>query len=225
MRRHFLLLLGLMSLMVMAKITLPLWSHHATPANTALASATAASETPQHLQPPSATHAAATSSLLSSPIHNALIPSAIAETSIANAAESLPTGKDAELLSSLRQRNKLLDAREKEIEERKTALEDMEKRATSRIAELKTMEASLRDMLKQEDSIKNKKIKRLTAVYESMKPDRAAAVIAGMDLGTVIKVFLRMKEKKVGKILSFLPAKTAVVVSEALTRRISSLKK
>ena len=219
MRRHFLLLLGLMSLMVMAKITLPLWSHHATQEETM----TAILEAPQTLAEPPYPSIATTTPHPRTPIRNALIPTAIAE--IANAAESLPTGKDAELLSSLRQRNKLLDEREKKLEERKKALEEMEKRAISRIEELKTMEASLRDMLKQEDSIKSKKIKRLTAVYESMKPNRAAAVIVGMDLETVIKVFLRMKEKKVGKILSFLPPKTAVVVSEALTRRISSLKK
>ncbi len=221
MRRHFLLLLGLMSLMVIAKVTLPLWSHHATPEETM----TAILEAPQTLGEPPSPSIATTTPHPRTPIRNALIPTAIAETAIANAAESLPTGKDAELLSSLRQRNKLLDEREKKLEERKKALEEMEKRAISRIEELKTMEASLRDMLKQEDSIKSKKIKRLTAVYESMKPNRAAAVIVGMDLETVIKVFLRMKEKKVGKILSFLPPKTAVVVSEALTRRISSLKK
>ena len=73
-------------------------------------------------------------------------------------------------------------------------------------------------------NIKNKKIKRLTAVYEGMKPDRAAPVISKMDLATVVRVFLLMDEKKVGKILSFLPPDKAVQISQALTRQISSVK-
>jgi len=215
MRRHLLLLLITMSLLVVAKITLPLWSHHQTDRVAGAVSGPAAQG---EVVAVAAAHRAVKES-------SGLIPAAIAETSIAYAAESLPQGKDAELLSSLRERNKVLDARAKKLDARQAQLEEMEKSATARIGELKALEASLRDMLKQEDSIKSKKIKRLTAVYESMKPDRAAAVVVGMDLETVVKVFLRMKEKKVGKILSFLPPKNAVVISEALTRRLSNLNK
>jgi len=46
-------------------------------------------------------------------------------------------------------------------------------------------------------------------------------VIAQMDLTIVVKMFLRMNEKQVGKILSFLPPKQAVVISQALTQRIA----
>ena len=79
-------------------------------------------------------------------------------------------------------------------------------------------------MLAEEQSIKDKKIKRLTAVYEGMKAERAAPVIAQMDLSIVVKIFSRMSEKQVGKILSFLQPKQAVVISQALTERIASVK-
>jgi len=57
-----------------------------------------------------------------------------------------------------------------------------------------------------------------------MKPDKAAPVIARMELTTVVKIFSLMDEKKVGKILSFLPAEKAVQISQALTRQISTVK-
>jgi len=49
-------------------------------------------------------------------------------------------------------------------------------------------------------------------------------VISQMDLITVVKMFSKMDEKKVGKILSFLRPKQAMMISQALTKGISTLK-
>jgi len=104
------------------------------------------------------------------------------------------------------------------------AIAQAEEKLNLRITELQQLESSIQQRLQDEKNIKNKKIKRLTAVYEGMKPDRAAPVISKMDLATVVRVFLLMDEKKVGKILSFLPPDKAVQISQALTRQISSVK-
>jgi len=201
--------------MVIAKVTMPLWSHHAPAVQPVIASTTPVSD---------AVLALATQEASVTP-HSFATLMGIADISIAQAAEALPSGKDAEILASLRAFQKRLDERKKKMDEREKKLAEIETKALVRIDEMKAMESSLRDMLKQEDSIKSKKIKRLTAVYAGMKPERAAAVIANVDLETVVKVFLRMKEKKVGKILSFLPTSKAVIISEALTQRLITLKK
>jgi len=220
MRTTFTGLISLLSLMVIAKLTMPLWSHHHIP--TALPTApsmiTAITTTP-------ISDAALASPTI--PIKRSTISTliSIADISIAQAAEALPTGKDADILASLRSFQLRLEKREKKLDIRAKKLAEIETKALVRIDEMKKMAASLREMLKQEDSIKTKKIKRLTAVYAGMKPERAAPVIAKMDLETVVKVFLRMKEKKVGKILSFLPTDKAVTISEALTQRIITLKR
>lgn len=214
MRTAFTTMITLLSLMVVAKITLPLWSHHAPPPPAAPAAASVTPAAPQPEPTPKPRADDAISTLIG-----------IADISIAQAAEALPSGKDAEILASLRAYQKRLDEREKKLDEREKKLAEIETKALVRIDEMKKMEASLRDMLKQEDSIKAKKIKRLTAVYAGMKPERAAAVIANVDLETVVKVFLRMNEKRVGKILSFLPTEKAVIISEAMTQRLISLKK
>ncbi len=247
MRGAFVRLITVLSIAVLAKITMPLWSHHApSPA----ASAVVASPSVPITAPPVALRSSsgrpdrqhdatapdapdkAYRRVPSSPrarasgglddAFNALVE--IADISIAQA-EALPSGKDADVLASLRSLQQRLQEREKELDEREKKLREMETKALVRIDELKQMESALRDLLKQEDSIKSKKIKRLTAVYSGMKPDRAAPVIARMDLETVVKIFLRMDEKRVGKILSFLPPQKAVVISEALTQRIISLKR
>ncbi len=155
-------------------------------------------------------------------IESYLIPSANAEASSLNR-DSNSIIED-ETLSSLRQLKSGLDQRSKTLDQREQSLQQAEDQLKRRITELEQLEASIQQRLADESKIKSKKIKRLTAVYEGMKPDRSAPVIARMELATVVKIFLLMDEKKVGKILSFLPPEKAVLISQALTQRISSVK-
>ncbi len=154
-------------------------------------------------------------------IESFLIPSANAEITSQSAQSSMMEDKT---LSALRQLKEGLDQRANTLDQREKNLQQAEDLLKRRITELEQLEASIQQRLSDESKVKSKKIKRLTAVYEGMKPDRSAAVIARMELRTVVKIFLLMDEKKVGKILSFLPPEKAVVISQALTQRISSVK-
>jgi len=147
----------------------------------------------------------------------------------AEAAKAIPLAEEKESLShqasSQKMKEKLaaLEQQEQALSEREQLVETAEKRAQDKIVALEALETRIQGLLQQEESIKNKKIKRLTSVYEGMKADKAAPVIAQMDLSIVVKMFLRMNEKQVGKILSFLPPQQAVVISQALTQRIASI--
>lgn len=148
-----------------------------------------------------------------------LIPSAEAAKSIMLDEERL-AAESVNAIDIQQQRLRLED-KEKALAEREQEVEDAEARAVKKIAALEALHVRIQAMLVEEESIKDKKIKRLTSVYEGMKAERAAPVIAQMDLTIVVKMFLRMNEKQVGKILSFLPPKQAVVISQALTQRIA----
>ncbi|MDX8401447.1 MAG: hypothetical protein R8K47_02320 [Mariprofundaceae bacterium] len=131
---------------------------------------------------------------------------------------------DEAALLDLRARQKALDDRAARLEERERLIRKAEASLRARIQQLEQLEASIRQRLDEEASIKNKKIKRLAAVYAAMKPERAAPVVARMELGTVVRIFLLMDEKRVGKILSFLPPEQAVRISQALTRNLAALR-
>ena len=130
---------------------------------------------------------------------------------------------DDETLTELRKFRAEIEQRSKKLDAREQALQKAEEQLKQRITELEQLEASIQQRLVDESKVKSKKIKRLTAVYEGMKPEKAAPVIAKMELATVVKIFLLMDEKKVGKIISYLPPDKAVTISQALTRRISSV--
>jgi len=151
------------------------------------------------------------------------LPSAEAAASIPIDEEKQSQSQENLNANSLQAARAKMDKREKQLEERQTIAKEAESLASKRIEELTALEARIQDLLDQEKSINDKKIKRLTTVYEGMKADKAAPVIARMDMDIIVKMFSRMNEKQVGKILSFLPPKQAVVISEALTKRIGSL--
>jgi len=151
------------------------------------------------------------------------LPSAEAAANMPIDEEKQGQSKNNQDAGSLQTARKKMAVREKKLEERQSIVKEAEDRANKRIKELTALEARIQDLLDQENSINNKKIKRLTTVYEGMKAIKAAPVIAQMDMEIIVKMFSRMNEKQVGKILSFLPPKQAVAISQALTKRIGSL--
>ena len=169
----------------------------------------------------------------SSPAGQDKIPEAEQESSIIipNAEASAFSGsiagavsqEEAEVLLNLRTIKKNLDLRSKALDERQNSIEKAEDSMAARIKELESLVAKMQDQLLQEQSFKSKKIKKLAAVYSSMKPEKAAPVVTRMELGTVVKMFARMDDKKVGKILSFLPPEKAVSITQALTRQSNNL--
>jgi len=209
-----LLLLSLLSVLVLARAGLSLWSSQPS-ADDVIGMAQAATE--QAAEPPAP--------VADSGEHASLVAKAIPD------AEALPYTPDdvaisqaeRETLLSLRKTRDELTSRQKALDERQKAAEEGEQKLSERIADLEELETRIKDMLAQEQSINSKKIKRLTAVYEGMKADKAAPVLARMDLQTVVRMFSRMDEKQVGKILSFLPPEQAVKISQALTERISEV--
>lgn len=148
-----------------------------------------------------------------------LIPSAEAAKAITLDEEKYSSrGGEAK---SIQQERLRLQEKELALNEREQAVLDAESRAAKKITTLEALHTRIQALLDEEESIKDKKIKRLTSVYEGMKAERSAPVIAQMDLTIVVKMFLRMNEKQVGKILSFLPTRQAVIISQALTKRVA----
>lgn len=212
-----LLLLSVLSVLVLARAGLSLWSNQ--PGDEVIGMAQAATE--QSVTQADDSDASAPLDVKNPGISLQAIPDAQA---LPYTPEDVAISKaERETLLALRKQRDELNARRKAMDERQSAIEEGEKKLTERIADLEQLEARIRDMLAQEQSINTKKIKRLTAVYEGMKADKAAPVLARMDLQTVVQMFSRMDEKQVGKILSFLPPEKAVKISQALTERISEV--
>ncbi len=58
---------------------------------------------------------------------------------------------------------------------------------------------------------------RLAKMYEAMKPQKAANILATMDRNVCLAILSRMKERQAAKVLSFMDAGLAAQISTRLS--------
>ena len=140
------------------------------------------------------------------------------------AVSELPSFTQAEIdmLKDLGARRDQLDSRERAQDLRERLLEAAEARIDEKIAELKTIEETIRARLVQHDEEKEAAMRRLVKMYENMKPKDAARIFTELDMEILLDVAERMREVKMAPILAAMAAVRAkqVTVRLALRRKL-----
>jgi flagellar motility protein MotE (MotC chaperone) len=108
--------------------------------------------------------------------------------------------------------------REAELAAKERALTAMEKSVDDKLAELKRVEASIKKLLDEADSLKDARIKRQVDTYQAMKPKQAAEVLSNMDQELAVKILTGMKPKMAGEIMTFVKTDKAAKLTEAMTK-------
>lgn len=126
-----------------------------------------------------------------------------------------------ELLQSLSERRKELDARERAIEQREGLLAAAEHRIESKIDELKAVKAEIEGLIKKYDEQEEQQIAGLVKIYETMKPKDAARIFNELDMDVLLEVFERMKSSKTAPVLADMDP----IRAKEITTRIAERKK
>lgn len=126
-----------------------------------------------------------------------------------------------ELLQSLSERRKELDARERAIEQREGLLTAAEHRIETKISELKAVKAEIEGLIKKYDEQEEQQISGLVKIYETMKPKDAARIFNELDMDVLLEVFERMKASKTAPVLADMDP----VRAKEITTRIAERKK
>jgi flagellar motility protein MotE (MotC chaperone) len=130
------------------------------------------------------------------------------------------TPAEIEVLQSLAERRRQLDARGRQVEAQEALLKAAEKRVEEKIAELKKLETTIGGLIRQHDEQSEAQLKSLVKVYENMKPKDAARIFEELEMTVLLDVVERMKESKIAPILASMdPAKAKAVTVELATRR------
>ena len=127
----------------------------------------------------------------------------------------LPTG-DIPLLQSLQERQAHLDARVQQLDKREEELRFVQQQVEEKLAMLTTLRKAVGALLEEKEAFEEKRFEHLVKVYEGMKPEEAASLIERLNEDTAVKLFYRMKEKKVGQILGLVKPEMAAKLSERL---------
>jgi len=181
------------------------------------AQATAPAASPTQASQPSAAPAASPTQA-SQPSAAPAAPSSSVQ-SLANRDPTTFTRAEIELLANLAQRREQLEQRAREIDLRESLLAAAEKRLDDRIAELKKLEASIKQIVQQYDQQEEKNLQGLVKVYENMKPKDAARIFESLEPNVLLGVAERMKEAKLAAVLADMSPQAAQDITVRLATR------
>ncbi len=128
---------------------------------------------------------------------------------------------ELDILQSLSERREELDAFEKEVRMKENLLEATELRLDQKINEIKSLEETMRDLLKEYDEKEDAKIRSLVKIYENMKPKEAARIFDELEMPVLLLVADRMSERRAAPIL----AKMTPLKAKQLTVELAEQRK
>ncbi len=125
---------------------------------------------------------------------------------------------EIELLQRLAERRETLEERSRAAEKQQALLRAAEARIDQKVRELKSMQATIEQLIKTYDDQQEAKVRSLVKIYENMKPKDAARIFEELDMETLLLVAERMKERKLAPIMAQLNPTKAKDVTEELAR-------
>lgn len=111
-----------------------------------------------------------------------------------------------------------LQRKQEDLTRREQELRQLQHQVDTRLEELQSLESKLQAMIKEAQGMKDEKFRHLVDVYTNMKAKQAAAVLETLDERIAVKILAGMRGRQAGEILTFVDAKKAARLSEALTR-------
>lgn len=117
-------------------------------------------------------------------------------------AAAAPSAAELEVLQSLGERRRQLDARQRELDLQERLLQASERRIEARIDELKQIQAEIEDLFGVQEEAQQEQMASLISMYGAMKPKDAAAILSQLDMDVLLRIARGMSERKMAKILA-----------------------
>jgi len=118
---------------------------------------------------------------------------------------------------SLSEQWERLRQKKEELRRREKTLQELEKKIDRKLKRQAGLEKRLQQAIEEAKVLKDEKIKHLVDVYSNMEPQQAARVLESLDQTIAVKILAGMRGRTAGEILTFVQAKKAAALSEALT--------
>ncbi len=108
--------------------------------------------------------------------------------------------------------------REEDLQRREQSLRQLEKEIDDKLVRLQQLEARLQRMLEDAKGVQDEKLRHLIDVYANMKAKQAATVIETLDPNIAVKILAGMRGRQAGEILTNVQAEKAAKLTEMLTK-------
>ncbi|HXQ51253.1 MAG TPA: hypothetical protein VN802_09195 [Stellaceae bacterium] len=147
-------------------------------------------------------------------------PDAAPSSPSASSGERDPLQMSAEEIGVLQQlsaRRVELDRRAAELSDREVLMQAAEKRIDEKIAKLETLQKSIEATVKQRNDVEDARVQSLAHMYEQMKPAEASRILDQLEVPVVLTMLSHMREMKAAPILAAMDPAKAKAVTLALT--------
>ena len=129
------------------------------------------------------------------------------------------TPTDIALLQQLGERRKQLEERDNALATKENLLGAASKKVEDKIADLKTLQSKVEDLLVKFGEQEDKKLNSLVKIYENMKPKDAATIFNALEMDVLLMLISKMKELKTAPILAYMDPKRAEAVTVELANQ------
>lgn len=126
---------------------------------------------------------------------------------------------EVQVLQALGTRRQELDARGEAIETQDGLMLAAEQRLNERLAELRTLETHVNDLLGQLDTAQEQRLRSLVDVYTRMRAKDAAAVFDGLNDDVLVQVASRMREANLAEVMGRMDPARARALTQMLADR------
>ncbi|MDP6934096.1 MAG: hypothetical protein QGG40_14320 [Myxococcota bacterium] len=129
------------------------------------------------------------------------------------------------VLDQLARKDRALQRREATLSSREADIRAAEEQVEKRLAELQTLRTEVRALLEDLDAEREARVAGLVKMFEGMRSNEAALILAVTEEGVALEVLMRMNRSKAGKALADMnPAQAArfteVMGAEALSSEV-----
>lgn len=155
-------------------------------------------------------HAEATGA--TAPAANQCAPPTLAEMAGLSASE-------VQVLQALSARREALDARGEQMQTQDALMLAAEQRLNERLAELRTLETTVNELLGNLDEEQERRVAGLVDVYQRMRAKDAAAVFDGLDDDVLVQVASRMRQANLAEVMGRMDPARARALTQMLADR------
>jgi flagellar motility protein MotE (MotC chaperone) len=126
---------------------------------------------------------------------------------------------EVQVLQALSARREALETRGEQLETQDALMLAAEQRMTERLAELRTLETHVNELLGQLDEAQEQRIESLVDVYTRMRSKDAAAVFDGLEDDVLVQVASRMREANLAEVMGRMNPDRARSLTQMLADR------
>ncbi len=141
------------------------------------------------------------------------------------ATEQMPEGDPSAIeapgsfLDALKQREMELEELYENLNKREIAVNEAEKKLTEKLKQLEEAEKKLLNTLSLTKDSAEQDVRHLVTVYETIKPERAAALFSAMEINFAASLLARLSPEHAGQILASLEPTTAYAITVVIAGR------